>query len=131
LGAGVAREIVRGRFPAQRHGDALVEVLRLAADSGQLPSEAGDKPHLLVTIPLQNLRDGLGTACWTAPAHSTPPPHGGSRAIASSRRWRWAPLPNHWTLGAAATPSPPPNPRADRPRWWLRIPRCVLPANVC
>ncbi|HEY3260670.1 MAG TPA: DUF222 domain-containing protein, partial [Pseudonocardiaceae bacterium] len=50
------------RTPAQRHGEALVEVLQLAADSGQLPSEAGEKPHLLVTIPLQNLRDGLGTA---------------------------------------------------------------------
>jgi hypothetical protein len=50
------------RTPAQRHGDALVEVLRLAADTGQLPSEAGDKPHLLVTIPLQALRVGLGTA---------------------------------------------------------------------
>jgi Domain of unknown function (DUF222)/HNH endonuclease len=50
------------RTPAERHGDALVEVLRLAADSADLPSEAGEKPHMLLTIPLQDLRDGLGTA---------------------------------------------------------------------
>ena len=49
------------RSAAERHGDALVEILQLAADSGELPSEAGEKPHLLVTIPLQALRAGLGT----------------------------------------------------------------------
>jgi hypothetical protein len=50
------------RTAAERHGDALVEILRLAADNAELPSEAGEKPHVLVTIPVQNLRDGLGTA---------------------------------------------------------------------
>ncbi|HEY3262278.1 MAG TPA: DUF222 domain-containing protein, partial [Pseudonocardiaceae bacterium] len=50
------------RTAAERHGDALVQILHLAADSGGLPSEAGEKPHLLLTIPLQDLRDGLGTA---------------------------------------------------------------------
>lgn len=50
------------RSAAERHGDALVEILHLAADSGGLPSEAGEKPHLLVTVPLQTLRDGVGSA---------------------------------------------------------------------
>lgn len=50
------------RSTAERQGDALVEALRLTADSGTLPSEAGEKPHLLVTIPLQALRSGIGQA---------------------------------------------------------------------
>ena len=50
------------RTAAERHGEALVEVLQLAADSGGLPGEAGEKAHVLVTVPLQALRDGLGTA---------------------------------------------------------------------
>ncbi|MBD0323921.1 MAG: DUF222 domain-containing protein [Aldersonia sp.] len=50
------------RTPAQRHGDALVEILQLAADSGGLPGEAGEKPHVLVTVPLQTLREGVGSA---------------------------------------------------------------------
>jgi Domain of unknown function (DUF222) len=50
------------RTPAERYGDALVEVLHLAASSAELPVEAGEKPHLLVTVPLQTLREGVGTA---------------------------------------------------------------------
>jgi hypothetical protein len=50
------------RTPAERHGDALVEILQLAAGHAELPSEAGERPHVLVTVPLQTLRDGLGTA---------------------------------------------------------------------
>jgi Domain of unknown function (DUF222) len=50
------------RTPAERHGDALADLLRLAAGSAELPDEAGEKPHVLVTVPLQALREGLGTA---------------------------------------------------------------------
>jgi Domain of unknown function (DUF222)/HNH endonuclease len=48
------------RTSAERHGDALVEILHLAAASADLPTEAGEKPHLLVTVPLQMLREGVG-----------------------------------------------------------------------
>ncbi len=50
------------RSPAERNGDALVELFHLAATTGDLPSEAGEKPHLLVTVPLRTLRDGVGRA---------------------------------------------------------------------
>jgi len=50
------------RSHPERYGDALVDLLRLAANTGQLPTEAGERPTLLVTIPLDNLRDQLGTA---------------------------------------------------------------------
>jgi hypothetical protein len=50
------------RSGAERHGDALVEILHLAADTGALPTEAGEKPHLLVVTSLEALRDGLRQA---------------------------------------------------------------------
>lgn len=50
------------RTPAERNGDALAGILQLAADSAGLPAEAGEKPHVLVTVPLQALRDGIGVA---------------------------------------------------------------------
>lgn len=45
------------RTRAERHGDALIDALRLALNSGQLPTEAGERPTLLVTISLDNLRN--------------------------------------------------------------------------
>ncbi len=50
------------RSTAERNGDALADLVRLAAASADAPTEAGEKPHVLVTVPLQVLRDGLGTA---------------------------------------------------------------------
>jgi Domain of unknown function (DUF222)/HNH endonuclease len=50
------------RDAAERYGDALVEVLQLAADSGELPSQGGEKPHLLVTASLEALREQLQAA---------------------------------------------------------------------
>ncbi len=44
------------RSAAERHGDALVEVFHLVAAEGTLPSEGGEKPHILVTVPLETLR---------------------------------------------------------------------------
>ncbi len=43
------------RSAAERHGDALVEVFHLVADSGALPNEGGEKPHVMVTVPLATL----------------------------------------------------------------------------
>lgn len=50
------------RTAAERQGDALAEVLRLAADTGHLPTEAGERPHLLVTVPLRAPQSHLGRA---------------------------------------------------------------------
>lgn len=47
------------RDQAERYGDALAEVLQLAADTGNLPSEGGEKPHVLVTTSLDALREQL------------------------------------------------------------------------
>jgi hypothetical protein len=50
------------RTRPERQGDALVEALRLAASSGDLPSEGGDRPTVVVTMPLETLREQLGAA---------------------------------------------------------------------
>ncbi len=50
------------RNPAERHGEALVEVFHLVADEGRMPTEAGEKPHVLVTVPLATLQAGIGHA---------------------------------------------------------------------
>jgi uncharacterized protein DUF222 len=50
------------RTQAERQGDALVEVLRLAASNPDLPAEAGERPTVVVTMPLATLQDQLGAA---------------------------------------------------------------------
>jgi uncharacterized protein DUF222 len=50
------------RTCAERQGDALVEALRLAAGSGDLPSEGGERPTVIVTMPLETLQDQLSAA---------------------------------------------------------------------
>ena len=50
------------RTRAERQGDALLDALRLAASSGDLPAEGGERPTVVVTIGLDGLRDGLGLA---------------------------------------------------------------------
>jgi uncharacterized protein DUF222 len=50
------------RSCAERQGDALVEALRLAASSGDLPSEGGERPSVVVTMPLETLRGQLASA---------------------------------------------------------------------
>jgi len=50
------------RTQAERQGDALVDALRLAAGSGDLPSEGGERPNVVVTMPLETLREQLTPA---------------------------------------------------------------------
>jgi hypothetical protein len=51
------------RSQAERQGDALAEVLRLALGTPELPTHAGDRTHIVVTLTYDDLRTGLGTAC--------------------------------------------------------------------
>jgi len=50
------------RSAAQRLGDGFAELIRRYLDAGASPSHAGEKPHLIVTIDLDRLRDGTGVA---------------------------------------------------------------------
>ena len=47
---------------AQRQGDALVEVIELAADNKKTPTEADERPHVAVTVELEVLQQQVGTA---------------------------------------------------------------------
>jgi hypothetical protein len=54
-----------GRDPRdapERLGDAFVDILRLAAGNDEVPSQGGEKPTVVVTVPLEVLEKELGTA---------------------------------------------------------------------
>ncbi|MGH8966087.1 MAG: DUF222 domain-containing protein, partial [Actinomycetes bacterium] len=46
----------------RRHADALVEAMSCLLDEGELPSRGGQRPHLVLTMKLCDLIDGLGSA---------------------------------------------------------------------
>ncbi|MEO6091340.1 MAG: DUF222 domain-containing protein [Umezawaea sp.] len=46
----------------ERQGDALADLLDLASRSGELPTEAGERPHVTVTLDYRTLVTGIGTA---------------------------------------------------------------------
>ncbi len=50
------------RTPAQRRADALIELARRMLTSDRLPDHGGQRPQLVVTVPLRTLTDGLGHA---------------------------------------------------------------------
>ena len=56
------------RTPAQRRADALVDVCALALHTTTLPTNGGDRPQVMVTIPLDLLRHETTT---TGPAAGT------------------------------------------------------------
>jgi hypothetical protein len=54
-----------GRDPRdtpERLGDAFVDILRLAAGNDDVPSQGGEKPTVVVTVPLEVLEKELGAA---------------------------------------------------------------------
>ncbi|MGH3983920.1 MAG: DUF222 domain-containing protein [Pseudonocardiaceae bacterium] len=50
------------RSPACRNADALVEAMSCPLDEGELPARGGQRPHLVLTMRLTDLIDGLGSA---------------------------------------------------------------------
>jgi Domain of unknown function (DUF222) len=50
------------RSAARRNADALVEVMSGLLDDGKLPTRGGQRPHLVLTMRLSDLIDGLGSA---------------------------------------------------------------------
>jgi hypothetical protein len=50
------------RSHARRDADALVEAMSSVLDEGELPTRGGQRPHLVLTMKLPDLIEGLGTA---------------------------------------------------------------------
>jgi len=48
------------RSAGARRADALIEICRRILDAGELPDSGGEKPHLVVTLSWQQLRDQIG-----------------------------------------------------------------------
>ena len=50
------------RSQSRRDADALVEAMTRLLDDGELPTRGGQRPHLVLTMGLRDLIDGLGSA---------------------------------------------------------------------
>ncbi|WP_439378264.1 DUF222 domain-containing protein [Amycolatopsis lexingtonensis] len=50
------------RSPPERYGDAFSDALDLALNSPELPTQAGERVHVMVAVSLSDLRSGLGQA---------------------------------------------------------------------
>jgi hypothetical protein len=50
------------RSPMERYGDAFSDAIDLAANSPELPMQAGERAHVMVAISLENLKTGIGKA---------------------------------------------------------------------
>ena len=68
------------RTPSQRRADALVEIAGRALDSGDLPTQGGQCPHVTVTMPLETL---MAATAEAAPAMLD---RGGPLSAESARR---------------------------------------------
>jgi hypothetical protein len=60
------------RTPAQRRADALVEICELAMRTEELPASGGERPHLVVTLPYDLLRQQLGAGTLDTGERLTP-----------------------------------------------------------
>lgn len=49
------------RSRARRNADALVDAMSTVLDDGRLPAKGGQRPHLVLTMGLRELTDGIGT----------------------------------------------------------------------
>jgi hypothetical protein len=75
------------RTPAQRRADALSEIYRQRPDRADRPTAAGERPHVTITVDVDALASGSGSAEVTTldpRAHSWPV---GSRATRRSCGW--------------------------------------------
>ena len=50
------------RSPQERYGDAFSDAIDLALNSPDLPMRAGERAHVMVTVTLEDLKTGTGTA---------------------------------------------------------------------
>ncbi|RSD08378.1 HNH endonuclease signature motif containing protein [Amycolatopsis eburnea] len=50
------------RSPHERYGDAFSDAVDLALNSPELPTQAGERAHVMVAVSLSDLQSGLGTA---------------------------------------------------------------------
>ncbi|MCC8250279.1 13E12 repeat family protein [Saccharothrix sp. NEAU-S10] len=84
---------------ALRWGEAFGDLVSPASRSTHLPSEAGERPHISVTLDFETLRRGVGHAVLDGGHYLSAARRAGSPATPRSSRWCWAPAPRCWTSG--------------------------------
>ena len=50
------------RSPQERYGDAFSDAIDLALNTPDLPTQAGERAHVMVAVSLEDLRSGIGQA---------------------------------------------------------------------
>jgi hypothetical protein len=55
-----------------RHGDAMAAIVHMAANTGEAPTEGGEKPHVTVTLDFNFLLEGIGEATLDDGSFLTP-----------------------------------------------------------
>ncbi|MFI5586068.1 DUF222 domain-containing protein [Amycolatopsis sp. NPDC051758] len=50
------------RSPQERYGDAFSDAINLALNTPDLPTQAGERAHVMVAVSLEDLRSGIGRA---------------------------------------------------------------------
>jgi len=50
------------RSPQERYGDAFSDAIDLALNTPELPTQAGERAHVMVAVSLKDLRSGIGQA---------------------------------------------------------------------
>ncbi|MFI5585703.1 DUF222 domain-containing protein [Amycolatopsis sp. NPDC051758] len=50
------------RSPQERYGDAFSDAINLALNSPDLPTQAGERAHVMVAVSLEDLQSGIGKA---------------------------------------------------------------------
>jgi hypothetical protein len=89
------------RTAAQRDADALVELAQRALSSGELPTEGGERPQVVVTVSLPVLQGLVGSAALALGG----PINAASPATLKSSRQSWALEVSRWTSDEPAAPS--------------------------
>ena len=71
-GSGGDDALPDSRSAACRRGQALIEALRRFLDQGTAPIQGGQRPHITVTVGLEELRRVSGRGVWISVARSVP-----------------------------------------------------------
>jgi hypothetical protein len=78
IALGIGRRARDERTAGQLRADALAEIFRIALACHNLPDNGGERPQVVITVPLQTLQEEYGAATL----HD-----GGALTAAAARRW--------------------------------------------
>ena len=95
------------RSIAARQGDALVDAAHQVLGFGELPDCGGERPHLTMTMDLDDLRDSPRGTMLDVGQRLHRRPRGCSPATPVWCRWSWAFRRSRWTSAAPGAPSTP------------------------